>query len=124
MAQFYGGYMNIPGSPGNRMAVNGMIAGNPFGADFVIRGKGATSQQGGAQLYPLQQSPARIFPKNQPGREDSILIESKRVPFAGMPGIQGAPGNVAGMLNAGFYAGPQFAQLPQNFGFAGKSVYS
>ena len=76
MAQFYGGYMNIPGSPGNRMAVNGMIAGNPFGADV------------------------------------------------GMPGIQGAPGNVAGMLNAGFYAGPQFAQLPQSFGFAGKSVYS
>ena len=124
MAQFYGGYMNIPGSPGNRMAVNGMIAGNPFGADFVIRGKGSTSQTGGAQLYPLQQSPASIFPKNQPGREGAIPTTARPVPFAGMPGIQGAPGNVAGMLNAGFYAGPQFAQLPQNFGFAGKSVYS
>ena len=122
MAQFYGGYTNIPGAPGNPMAMQGMVAGNPFGADFVIRGKGSTSQTGGAQLYPLQQSPASIFPKDQPGREGAI--PTKAVRLAGMPGIQGAPGNVAGMLNAGFYAGPQFAQLPQNFGFAGKSVYS
>ena len=122
MAQFYGGYTNIPGAPGNPMAMQGMVAGNPFGADFVIPQKGTTSPVGGPQLGPLPQSPARVFPKDQPGREGAIDVRFRQA--LGMPNIPGAPGNPAGMANAAFYAGPQFAQLPQNFGFAGKSVYS
>ncbi len=41
----------------------GMLAGNPFGADFVIPQQRRQAPAGGPQLNPLQQTPVRLFPK-------------------------------------------------------------
>lgn len=106
---FYGGMTGVPGAPGN------LITGNPFGSDFVIP-KQPQQQRPGPQLHPLQQAPVRVFPQDQPGREGAIDVRFRQA--MNMPG---APGNPAGMVNASFFGGPQYGQLP--VGFANKLVY-
>lgn len=85
------------------------VAGNPFGADFVIPSQ-APKQPGGPQLNPLQQPPARIFPKDQPGREGAIDIQ-----FRQAMNFPGAPGNMAAFANQQMYRGPQYGQMPVGF---------
>jgi len=104
---FYGGGMGNEGA----MRPGGLqnLAGNPFGADFVIQNQ-MRRPTGGPQLNPLQQPPARIFPKDQPGREGAIDIQ-----FRQAMNIPGAPGNMAGMANPQFFYGPQYGQVPAGF---------
>lgn len=97
MPGFYGGYM------GNEGVNPGLLAGNPFSSDFIIPQK-RPQVPGGPQLSPLQQTPARIFPPEQPGREGSIPVQFRQAMF----NYPGAPGNILGM------------QIPP--GFQNKSV--
>lgn len=100
----YYGMRNVPGAPGN------LMAGNPFGSDFVIPQQRKTNPAGGPQLNPLQQPPARIFPKDQPGREGAIDVQFRQANFLapGMPFV----GNMGGML----------AQNPYNFASADREA--
>jgi hypothetical protein len=85
----------------------GMLAGNPFGADFVIPQQRRQTPAGGPQLNPLQQTPVRLFPKDQPGREGAIDIQFRQANL--LPGM-------FPMGNAGFYMGPQYGQqLPPGY---------
>jgi len=82
------------------------VAGNPFGSDFVIPSQPQVPNPGGPQLNPLQQTPTRVFPKDQPGREGAIPIQAWQAMMQGM----------APMGNAGFYMGPQYGQqVPTGF---------
>lgn len=82
------------------------VAGNPFGSDFVIPSERKSPGFDGPQLNPLQQTPTRVFPKDQPGREGSIPVQSWQAMLQGM----------APMGNAGFYLGPQYGQqVPPGF---------
>lgn len=103
---FYGGGM---GNEGAMLLGMPTLAGNPFGADFVIPNQ-KTRPAGGPQLNPLQQPPARIFPKDQPGREGAIDVQ-----FRQAMNVPGAPGNLAGMTNQQFFYGPQYGQMPAGF---------
>jgi hypothetical protein len=99
MSQFYGGFL------GNTAGMQ--MAGNPFGADFVIPQQRRQAPVGGPQLNPLQQAPARVFPKDQPGREGAIDIQFRQANL--MPGM-------IPMGNAGFFMGPQYGQqLPAGY---------
>jgi hypothetical protein len=100
---FFGGMTSVPGAPGN------LLSGNPFGSDFVIPNQ-RKQQSPGPQLNPLQQTPVRIFPPGQKGREGAIDVRSWQA-----MNMLGAPGNAAGMANASFFGGPQIG-LPIGFG--------
>ena len=103
-----GGY-GVPGMPGNtagtfRPGFN--VAGNPFGSEFVIPSQHQTPRPGGPQLNPLQQTPTRVFPKDQPGREGAVPVQAWQAMMQGL----------APMGNAGFYMGPQYGQqVPAGF---------
>lgn len=111
---YYGGESNVPGAPGN------LFAGGP---SFEIpRGPGALGGRSEEQIRRLQQS----MPENR-----QLLDEMKRrgitpgggpqLPLAfGSSNLPGAVGNMAGIANSTFYAGPQFNQpgnvsLPAGF---------
>lgn len=87
----------------------GFIAGNPFGADFVIPQNQQRPAGGGPQLNPLLQTPTRLYPKDQPGREGAINIQFRQAQL--MPGMQ-MMGNIGGMMAS---------QVPA--GFQNKLVY-
>lgn len=95
---FYGGESNVAGAIGNLGAYRNQIAGNPFSSDFVIPQQ-RQQVPGGPQMPPLQQSPTRIFPRNQKGREGAIDVRSAMGLSGMMP-----------MGNAGFFMGPQMGQ--------------
>ena len=107
MPGFYGGYMgNAAGlSPGMPVVSDQafrtnpqLMAGNPFGSDFVIPGK-RPAPRVGPQLTPLPQTNTQIFPRNQPGREGAINVPFRQA-FGGFPG---EPGNLMGLqLPLGF----------------------
>jgi len=103
---YYAGESNVPGAPGN------LFAGSP--SFDVPRGPGALGGRSEEQIRRLQQS----MPENR-----QLLEEMQRrgitpggvprLPLAGVPGssnLPGAIGNMGGIANATFYAGPQFNQ--------------
>lgn len=94
--RFYGGQ---PVNMGNAQ----FFAGNPFGADFVIPPQ-QRPQNPGPQLYPINQTPVRIFPKDQPGREGAIDVRFRQAQL--MPGMPFL-GNTAGLLSSQVPAGFQ-----------------
>ena len=102
----------LPPAPGNQTP----LAGNPFGSDFVIPQQRQQVPGAGPQLNPLQQTPAMVFPKDQPGREGAIDVR-----FRQAFNVPGAPGNLAAVTNSQFYGGPQQGQMPP--GFQNKMVY-
>lgn len=78
------------------------FAGNPFGADFVIQQQ-RPRPTGGPQLNPLLQTPTRIFPKDQPGREGAIPVDFRQAQLMpGMPFIGNTAGLMAGQIPVGF----------------------
>lgn len=111
---YYGGESNVPGAPGN------LFAGGP--SFDIPRGPGALGGRSEEQIRRLQQS----MPENR-----QLLDEMKRrgitpgggpqLPLAfGSSNLPGAVGNMAGIANSTFYAGPQFNQpgnvsLPAGF---------
>lgn len=113
------GYLNAPGySPfredqdRDRFILHNPrsgVAGNPFGADFVVPGQ-RPNPGAGPQLNPLQQPPARVFPRNQPGREGAIDVQ-----FRQAMNLPGAAGNLGGIANQQFFYGPQYGQVPAGF---------
>ena len=101
---YYTGEQSVPGAGGN---LRGLLAGNPFGQQFVIPQRGIRGMTP-AQLEELKQwDPAssqqlqNIYDNRKPGGPSLPLAYSN-----------GAPpmGNAAALANAGFYAGPQ--QIP------------
>lgn len=108
---FFSGEAGVPGAPGN------LRAGGP--SFDIPRGPGALGGRSEEQIRRLQQS----MPENR-----QLLEEMKRrgiTPGGGpqlpLAGVMGGMGNMAGMLNAQLYGGPQMGQMPA--GFQGKSVY-
>jgi len=113
---YYGGESNVPGAPGN------LLAGNPFGPAFAIPGKRPVGQPilPGENKKDIENVYGVPGPKPMPGGAPLGL------PMAfGSSNLPGAVGNMAGIANATFYAGPQFNQ-PGNVslpaGFQGKYV--
>jgi hypothetical protein len=105
------GEQNVMGAAGN---LQGMLAGNPFGQQFVIQQRGIRGMTPG-QLEELKQwDPGsmqqlqNIYDNRKPGGPQLPLAYSNgSVPT-------GNAGAVA-MLNQGMYAGPQYGQqLPSN----------
>jgi len=111
MAGYYGGYLGNEAGMRATIPTQGVVAGNPFGSDFVIPQQRRQSPTGGPQLNPLQQTPARVFPQDQPGREGAIDVQFRQATL--MPGM-------VPMGNAGFFMGPQYGQVPA--GFQNKTV--
>ena len=111
---YYGGESNVPGAPGN------LFAGGP--SFDIPRGPGALGGRSEEQIRRLQQS----MPENR-----QLLDEMQRrgitpgggpqLPLAfGSSNLPAAVGNMAGIANSTFYAGPQFNQpgnvsLPTGF---------
>jgi hypothetical protein len=111
---YYGGESNVPGAPGN------LFAGGP--SFDIPRGPGALGGRSEEQIRRLQQS----MPENR-----QLLDEMQRrgitpgggpqLPLAfGSSNLPAAVGNMAGIANSTFYAGPQFNQpgnvsLPAGF---------
>lgn len=100
---YYGGEVNVPGAPGN--------LGNMAGVSFPIPG-GASI---GKPLLPN-------FRELKGDKRDPSFPPEENIPRYLLPqaGILGAAGNMAGIANATFYAGPQFNQpgnvsLPAGF---------
>jgi len=98
------GEQNVMGAAGN---LQGMLAGNPFGQQFVIPQRGIRGMTP-AQLQELKQwDPGSsqqlqdIYNNRKPGGPQLPLAYSN-----GSPSV----GNVAALANASFYAGPQ--QIP------------
>ncbi len=104
----YSGLTSVPGAPGNILAGTFGVGG---GFDIPQQRK-SPAPGSGPQLNPLQQTPARVFPQSQPGREGAIDVRFRQA-LGGMPG---AIGNLAGMANSQFYMGPQKGQMLQGFG--------
>jgi hypothetical protein len=105
------GEQNVPGAAGN---LQGMVAGNPFGQQFVIQQRGIRGMTPG-QLEELKQwDPGsmqqlqNIYDNRKPGGPQLPLAYSNgSVPM-------GNAGAVA-ILNQGMYSGPQYGQqLPSN----------
>ena len=92
---------------GNLSGVDMLQAGNPFGPGFVIPKQGTSTPGTGPQLFNLPQTPASVFPQDQPGREGAIDVRFRQA--------QLIPGMIP-MGNAGFFYGPQLGQaLPAGF---------
>jgi len=101
---FYGGESNVPGAPGN------LLAGGP--SFDIRRGPGALGGRSEEQIRRLQQS----LPENR-----QLLEKMQRrgitpgggpqLPMAqGSSNLPGAIGNMGGLVNAQFFAGPQLGQ--------------
>lgn len=100
---------------GNLSGMEMFQAGNPFGPDFVIPTQRKSTPGGGPQPVNLLQTPARVFPQDQPGREGAINVKSYQASL--LPGMMPAG-------NAGFFYGPQYGQQQQSLiGIGGKYVY-
>jgi hypothetical protein len=111
MFRVYGGQ---PVGMGNAGA---MLAGNPFGAGFVIPGNRPVGQPvlPGENKEDVENIYGIPGPRPMPGNAPLGL------PMAmGGSNLPAAIGNMGGMANAQFYRGPQMGQLPQ--GFQGKYV--
>ena len=104
MSGFYGGYMgNIGGLPN----ANPLVAGNPFGPQFVV------PQRGIRGMSPAELEDAiKWDPKSEQQLRDlnrGIRPGGIQLPLASMNG--GTP-----MGNAGFFGGPQLGQtVPPGF---------
>jgi hypothetical protein len=107
----------LGGFPG---AIGDALAGSP---SFEINKRpGALGGRSGEQLRRLYEGGTQ---QNQQLNKE--MLERGIMPGAGpkLPlayGVPGQPGNAAGMANAEFYLGPQYAQLPQ--GFQNKTIYA
>ena len=106
---YYQGEQNVPGAPGN---LGGALAGNPFGPQFTIPQRGIRGMSP-AQLEELKQwDPGsaqqlqNIYDNRKPGGPTLLPLASTN-------------GQVP-MGNAGFFAGPQYGQMP--VGYANKTV--
>ena len=101
---YYGGESNVPGAPGN------LFAGGP--SFDIPRGPGALGGRSEEQIRRLQKS----MPENR-----QLLDEMQRRGITpGGGNLPAAVGNMAGIANSTFYAGPQFNQpgnvsLPAGF---------
>jgi hypothetical protein len=102
---FYGGESNVPGAPGN------LLAGSP---SFNINQRpGTLGGRSGEQLRRLYEGGTQQNQQlNEELRQRGILPGGPQLPLAGFPG---APGNMGGIANAQFFAGPQYGQLPAGF---------
>jgi hypothetical protein len=120
MAGFYGGYMGNAGAttpPGAAPQGFGipqpgsMVAGNPFGPQFVI------PQRGIRGMTPTQIEDLKQWDPRSAQDIDNIYRGVKpggvQLPMASINGQ-------VPMGNAGFFAGPQYGQMP--VGYANKTV--
>jgi hypothetical protein len=106
MFRVYGGQ---PVGMGNAGAV---MAGNPFGAGFVIPGKRPVGQPvlPGENREAVEGVYGTPIPKQMPGSAPLGL------PMAmGSSNLPNAIGNMAGLANAQFYMGPQLGQAGLQF---------
>jgi hypothetical protein len=106
---YYTGEQNVPGAGGN---MGGMLAGNPFGPQFVIPQRGIRGMTP-AQLEELKQwDPGsaqqlqNIYDNRKPGGPQLPLAYSNGL----MPNGAVPMGNAGALANAEFYAGPQYGQ--------------
>ena len=104
---FYRGESNVPGAAGN------LMAGNPFGSDFIIRQR--PGQRPGQPIMPGEnkQDIEKLY--GAPGLIPMQLPNQPLLPQAyGYGG--GMYGSSVPMGNAGFFMGPQLGQqLPEGF---------
>ena len=121
MASIYGGFLGNEG--GMTRSVFGlpqpgaMVAGNP---SFDINQNRQPGQPSMGPQAPNMYMPTQILDPRTRQQRIEQSVPTTAVRMAGlMPGM--APmGNAAGMANAQFYNGPQYAQMP--VGFAGKTI--
>jgi hypothetical protein len=105
MSGFYGGFL------GNVGATDNLMAGNPFGSNFVIDQNAPKRPPGQGPQAPNMYMPTRPFKPGEPGREGAIDVQFRQAMMQGM----------MPMGNAGFYMGAQYGQqMPP--GFHGKTV--
>ena len=107
----YDGQYNSPGAPGN---FPGILAGNPFGPQFVVPQRGIRGMTP-AQVEELKQ----WDPQSAPAIDNIYRGADKplRLPLASINGQvpMGNAGAIA-MGNQGLYAGPQYGQsLPPGY---------
>lgn len=99
-----GGY-GVPGMPGNGGV---FLAGNPNPLQdprFRIQGGESPYRQ---PVLPKERSPEEDIPFLLPGQP--------QLPMAyGSSNLPGAIGNMGGLQNAQFFAGPQLGQMPAGF---------
>lgn len=105
--QYYQGEQNVPGAAGNI----GALAGNPFGPQFTIPQRGIRGMSP-AQLEELKQWDPGSAQQLQ-NIYDNRKFGGPQLPLASMNGQ-------VPMGNAGFFAGPQYGQMP--IGFTNRSV--
>ena len=105
----YGGMTSVPGAPGN------LVAGNP--SFDVNRSAGTLGGRSGEQLKRLYEGGTQQNQQlNDELKRRGIMPGGPRLPLALQNNIQGSSmGNMAGLVNAQFYMGPQFGQVPANF---------
>lgn len=107
---FYGGMTNVPGAPGN------LMAGSP---SFEIGPRSPFKGMSREQLEELKRFDDR--PQDLQQYYDRINNPGPQLPMAfGSSNLPGAIGNMGGLQNAQFFAGPQLAQMP--VGFQGRYV--
>jgi hypothetical protein len=100
---------------GNLSGLEMLQSGNPFGPSFVIPTQKNNTPGGGPQPFNLPQTPVKVFPQDQPGREGAIDVKFRQASL--LPGMMP-------MGNAGFFYGPQYGQQQQSLiGIGGKYVY-
>ena len=117
-----GGYGGEDGGPRYGTTPGG-VASNPFGPQFEIPGRKPVGQP----VLPGEDKKAIEDVYGIPGPKPMPGTAPLGLPMAfGSSNLPGAVGNMAGMANAGFYAGPQFNQPGATFippaGFQGKYV--
>lgn len=100
---YYQGEQNVPGAPGN---IGGTLAGNPFGPQFAIPQRGIRGMTP-AQLEELKQWDPGSAQQLQ-NIYDNRKFGGPTLPLASING-QVPTGN------AGFFAGPQYGQLPAGY---------
>jgi len=117
MAGFYGGFVGNEAGMASSLPLN-FIAGGP---SFEINKRpGSLGGRTGEQLRRLYEGGTQQNQQlNEELRQRGILPGGPQLPLAGFPG---AAGNMAGMANAEFFAGPQLSQLPA--GFLNKTIIS
>jgi hypothetical protein len=90
---FYGGEINVPGAPGN------LMAGNPFGSNFVIDQNAPRRPSGQGPQAPNMYMPTRPFKPGEPGREGAIDVQFRQA-LGGFSPV-GNIGGIAGQIPLG-----------------------
>lgn len=114
---YYAGESNVPGAPGN---LGNLMAGSP--SFDINRVPGSLGGRSGEQLRRIYEGGTQENEQlNEELRRRGIMPGGPKLPMAyGSSNLPGAIGNMGGLQNAQFFAGPQLGQMPA--GFQGKYV--